>query len=123
MSCVQVIVTKGCLFYNKVFLSFMSMVIMIRTRTVYGYDVKCLMIVIRASIGWMVTFQQFHVLICFHSRMGLKMFGCWHCSVESETLYKHGVCPLLAGIQFRLPSSGSVDRPCQQPPGKTTPTL
>lgn len=41
----------------------------------------------------------------------------------SLTLSKHGVCPLLTGIQFRLPSSGSVDRPSQQLPGKATPPL
>lgn len=33
---------------------------------VYGYEIKCLMTVIEASIGWMVTFQQFPVQICFH---------------------------------------------------------
>ncbi len=36
------------------------------------------------------------------------------CGLASKSLC---VC-LLIGIQFHLPSSGSVDRPSQQPPGK-----
>lgn len=49
------------------------------------------------------------------------LYVCVCMSVCECGLASKGLCVcLLIGIQFHLPSSGSVDRPSQQPPGTDT---
>jgi len=100
------------------------------------YTVEDFVIII---IQKMITFHHVFCYSFLFSSCKLQIPGCkiqfWWMCTELKILYvflcfvsvcecglaSKGLCVcLLIGIQFHLPSSGSVDRPSQQPPGTDT---